>query len=244
MTYSQQKDLLIIPDVHGRKFWRKALEEKQYTHVIFLGDYVDPYPHESIYPSDAHEELQDIIAFARENRETTTLLLGNHDMHYMSKIFCSLAQGTRYSYNWQDILGPLFNENKDLFQFAYESDYEDTHCLFTHAGVSSVWYEEVKEVVGELNADNLNQLAHTDEGMIAVSAVGYERGGWAKAGGIFWADFNEVNSAPPIKETYQIFGHTQNMERKPIINQHVACLDCHRAFLLSEVIEEKRKIKG
>lgn len=238
MTYTPQEDLLIIPDVHGRKFWRKALEEYQYTHVIFLGDYVDPYPHEGIYPDNAYEELKDIIAFAKENRETTTLLLGNHDMHYMSDTFRTLAEGTRYSYDWQDILGPLYNDNYDLFQLAYEADYENIHCLFTHAGVSSFWYNVAKEVIGELNADNLNKLAYTDEGMIVLSAVGYQRGGWAKAGGILWADFNEVNNAPSIK-AYQIFGHTQNRMRKPIINRHVACLDCHQAFLLSEVMQTR-----
>lgn len=236
MRYNKQEDLLIIPDVHGRKFWRKALEEKQHKHVIFLGDYVDPYPQEGIHPDGAYQELVDIIAYARENKETTTLLLGNHDMHYKSDLFSRLAMGTRYDYYWQDQLGPLFNDNDDLFQLAYEADYEDTHCLFTHAGVSSVWYEGNKNKVGELNAENLNQLQKDNDGIRAISDVGYMRGGFARAGGILWADFKEVNDAPPIKEGYQIFGHTQH-RNGPTINKNVACLDCRRAFLLSEVME-------
>ena len=240
MTFNQQEDLLIIPDVHGRVFWRKALEEKQYKHVIFLGDYVDPYPQEGISPKDAFQELVDIIDFARKNIGTTTMLLGNHDMHYMSDLFRQLAEGTRYSYNWQSELGPLFNENASLFQLAYEADFEDKHCLFTHAGVSSVWYESHKEKVGELTADNLNKLMDDNDGIQAISDVGYARGGWAKAGGILWADLDEVNCAPPIEDVYQIFGHTQH-RNGPTINKTVACLDCRRAFLLSEVMELRDK---
>ena len=240
MTFNQQEDLLIIPDVHGRKFWRNALEEKKHKHVIFLGDYVDPYPQEEIYPSDAYQELVDIIHFARDNRNTTTLLLGNHDMHYKSELFRQLAEGTRHSYMWNDKLKAIFNENNDLFQLAYEAEYEDTHCLFTHAGVSSVWYEGVKEKVGELNADNLNKLLKDDDGIRAISDVGYMRGGFAKAGGILWADLDEVNGATPIKEGYQIFGHTQH-RNGPTINKNIACLDCRRAFLLSEVMQLRDK---
>ena len=240
MTFNQQEDLLIIPDVHGRIFWREALEKKQYKHVIFLGDYVDPYPQEGIYPRDALQELKDIIDYAKAHRDTTTLLLGNHDMHYKSELFNRLAEGTRYSYLMQKELGPLFNDNDDLFQLAYEADYEDTHCLFTHAGVSSIWYESHKEKVGELNADNLNKLMEDEDGIKAISDVGYARGGWAKAGGILWADLDEVNDAPPIKERYQIFGHTQHRSG-PTINKNIACLDCRQAFLLSEVMELRSK---
>ena len=34
-------DILIIPDVHGREFWKEA---KDYPgKIVFLGDYLDPY---------------------------------------------------------------------------------------------------------------------------------------------------------------------------------------------------------
>ena len=47
------KKILIIPDVHGRTFWRAALETGNYEKVIFLGDYVDPYVYEGIDPLQA-----------------------------------------------------------------------------------------------------------------------------------------------------------------------------------------------
>ena len=40
------EEIIIIPDVHGRTFWREAIEKyrnKENTQIIFLGDYLDPY---------------------------------------------------------------------------------------------------------------------------------------------------------------------------------------------------------
>ena len=41
--------ILIVPDVHGREFWRQPVTEVlndpglKNTRIVFLGDYVDPY---------------------------------------------------------------------------------------------------------------------------------------------------------------------------------------------------------
>jgi predicted phosphodiesterase len=40
------KKLIIIPDVHGRKFWIETVEKYRNNpeyHIVFLGDYLDPY---------------------------------------------------------------------------------------------------------------------------------------------------------------------------------------------------------
>ena len=42
-------EILIIPDVHGRDFWREPVKdvlENSDKPVIFLGDYLDPYSYE------------------------------------------------------------------------------------------------------------------------------------------------------------------------------------------------------
>ncbi len=236
--FSKENDLLIIPDVHGRKFWRDAVKDKSYSHVIFLGDYVDPYPHERIWPEDAWVELEAIIDFADKHAQTTTLLLGNHDMHYVSELFNDLAEGSRYSNSTRRKVKPLFDEHKYLFQLAFEAEYEDKYCLFTHAGISPTWLHEHEDIVGEPTAENINSLFYTNEGIEALAEVGWARGGWVNAGGPMWADFSEVAITETLPGTYQIFGHTQNANRNPIINRYLACLDCHKAFLLSEVMEE------
>ncbi len=45
------KNILVVPDVHGRKFWETALDYP--GEIIFLGDYTDPYPREGITMADA-----------------------------------------------------------------------------------------------------------------------------------------------------------------------------------------------
>ena len=55
------KNWIIIPDVHGRTFWRDAVRDRENENIIFLGDYLDPYPSEGITPEKAYRELLDII---------------------------------------------------------------------------------------------------------------------------------------------------------------------------------------
>lgn len=36
--------ILIVPDIHGRKFWKEPCSNvDKYEKIIFLGDYLDPY---------------------------------------------------------------------------------------------------------------------------------------------------------------------------------------------------------
>ena len=81
------KQILIIPDVHGRTFWKEAINkfpknEFPNMEIIFLGDYLDPYTgYEDINKEQAYENFKEIIEVA-QNDERITLLIGNHDWHY------------------------------------------------------------------------------------------------------------------------------------------------------------------
>ena len=44
MQANSNSRILIIPDVHGRTFWRDAVEAAGEMPIVFLGDYLDPYP--------------------------------------------------------------------------------------------------------------------------------------------------------------------------------------------------------
>ena len=72
--------LLLLPDIHGRPFWKKAVEENldKVDKVIFLGDYLDSYPYENITRKDAIRNFQEILDFKRGSPEKIILLLGNH----------------------------------------------------------------------------------------------------------------------------------------------------------------------
>ena len=49
--------IIIIPDVHGRTFWKESVYNninKEDTHIVFLGDYLDAYEQiDNISPEDA-----------------------------------------------------------------------------------------------------------------------------------------------------------------------------------------------
>ena len=53
-----KKGILIIPDIHGRDFWKKAVDSKGYDKIIFLGDYTDPYDFEGITEETAVENFK------------------------------------------------------------------------------------------------------------------------------------------------------------------------------------------
>lgn len=129
--------LLIIPDVHGRTFWKKAVQTQDYDTVIFLGDYVDPYEEEGISDDQAYQNFAEILQFKKRQPDRVVLLLGNHDLHYASDRFRLNACGSRYNKDFADILQQLFLAHRSAFKLAYQVQTEHQRYLFTHAGVNS-----------------------------------------------------------------------------------------------------------
>lgn len=204
--------ILVIPDVHGRTFWRKAKEFiNDMDKVVFLGDYLDPYPNEGITKEQAIEEFKDIIQFKKDNMDKVILLLGNHDCAYAY----NFGSASRYDYKNEDIIKELFNNNSNLFQLYYLNG----KYLFTHAGVTNDWLMR--------NRLHIRNLIESDS-VPGLWDISYLRGGYCKTGSIIWSDVREMDR----NETYyQIFGHTQLIS-DPIIKDKWACLDCRKLFTL------------
>lgn len=221
---------LIIPDVHGRTFWRDAVAEKSYEHIIFLGDYLDPYPHEGITQRQAYEGLLDIIGLKYQQPKRVVLLLGNHDMHYYSVSFRRMAQGSRYNANYAWKYKKCFAQHRDLFQLAYEEEHNGIRYLFTHAGVTQGWYEQYQNMIGELNATALNHLLDSLQGIKALAKISFFRAGDSMWGSCIWTDIAEMAVSKPFDNIFQVFGHSQS--DKPYISPNWACLDCRKAFVL------------
>lgn len=230
---------LIIPDIHGRGFWEDAVSSVECDKIVFLGDYLDPYPHEGITRRDTIRNFEDIIAFKKENKEKVILLLGNHDCEYISKIFrrCRFDSSNQYHIR-EDFLS-----NKSLFQIAYDEIRDGKRYLYTHAGVMSPWLEDHHNIISKgATVDELNHLLGFKSGIQALGDMSRFRcmfGPWY--GSPIWSDVCErdvVNGNLP--NTYQIFGHTQQ-DDDPIITETYACLDVRRAFLLDNdnVIKEQ-----
>ena len=105
--------MIIIPDIHGRSFWREAIEKvKEDEEIVFLGDYVDPYDWEGFTREDAIKDLEDVIELKKAGPDKITILLGNHDFQYVD---FENDFRSRYDYKNAPKIHGLFLENIELF---------------------------------------------------------------------------------------------------------------------------------
>ena len=136
--------ILICPDVHGRKFWHKAIEMiDEVDQVVFLGDYLDPYSHEGITFEDALIELEGILAFKEDYPDKVVLLVGNHDMHYIKTEFMDCS---RLNYAQRQEMHDLYMNNIGSFQIIYEEE----NYLFSHAGIYKEWMDKYTLTLDDL----------------------------------------------------------------------------------------------
>lgn len=237
---------LIIPDLHGRAFWREpVMETLQDTdaHIVFLGDFHDPYHHEfsdgDDYLQRSVDQFKEIIELKKQNPSRMTLLIGNHDCGYaIGDDICSSRMDRRHRRE----LEKIFDDNRDLFQIAAECDIAGRHIVFSHAGIlkgwaDRVWGEEETsspefDVVEELNkAWNqqtygiLNSLGDYD---------GYRGWGGYQYGSPVWSDIRSwIRVTPEETFGFNIVGHTQ-LDQSPVVFDTIADVDLRRAFYLDD----------
>ena len=238
------KKILIIPDVHGRDFWKepvkKVLEDTN-AHIVFIGDYTDPYSSEwepnFDYRQHTVDNFKEIIEMKKQNSDRITLLLGNHDCGYaIGDDVCS----SRMDKIHQSELEKLFRENRELFQIAEECDIAGKHFIFSHAGilkgwVKSVWGDEADDtdfnVVSRLN----NAWLNNDMNILSRLGDYDDYRGWDgfQYGSPMWSDIRSWIRVTP-EETYgfNIVGHTQ-LSHQVVLDQ-IADLDCRKAFYIDD----------
>lgn len=236
--------IYIIPDVHCRPFYKPVLNIKDEL-VVFLGDYLDPYHYEGFSDAQGLENLEEIIEFARNNKNVT-LLVGNHDLNEIfSPIVCFRTEEKYY-----EPAHKLFRDNIDLFSIAKKID----NTIFTHAGLCAGWIDMMNKrfkhagndfkltednIVDYLNKEFSIELEHDKAVSYGFSSflhsdifcVGRDRGGEAPYGGPLWCDFHY--GFYPSKDWigFQIFGHTQSYETG-LVRTRVSgvCLDSRAIF--------------
>ena len=211
---------LVLGDCHCRPDWKEIVDSVTFDKVLFLGDYVDPYKYEFKIQPDIIEELEEIIQFKKDNDDSTILLWGNHDIHYLYE---ELPKCTRYNFSDEIELNNIFKLHRNLFQYAYQID----NNLFTHAGVSRSWIscfnDKLTKAGLKKNCSNitevLNTYGHDSKGRSIVNNIGDMRGGW-QSGGPTWADECETNNSL-IDNFNQFVGHSQVSEVKTVKQQKI-----------------------
>ena len=250
--------LLVIPDVHSRKFWRQSIADNigKVDKIIFLGDYLDPYGEEIQMASELMEckyfgdwegnlnMLYDIISLKKNEPEKYILLCGNHTMSYISSKF-EAASRTDYK-NWEKY-HKFFSENLNLFNLVYT----ENDCIFSHAGIVQGWAETVWSSLIHKSEEEMFSIMEIAKFLETVSLkdikvikllshISYRRGGDYSYGSCEWADIHEhidmskttLGHIEPKGEDgiFQIFGHTQLVNR-PIVTDKWVCLDCRKGFI-------------
>lgn len=237
--------ILTIGDVHGRTFWKKALNIiDEMDKVVFLGDYLDPYFYEGISIVEALSNFKEIIEFKRNYYDKVVLLIGNHDLHYWPEF--KKQWGCRRDDRNFDEISKLFLDNLDCFNISFQHE----KYLFTHAGVKQEWLDTINGDISfgtmtypemidveSFNVDitNLDSLLKLEGGTDALFVVSRERGGSWPSGSCLWADVTEHD---PFKTEfpgiYQIFGHTMTFPEidEPFITSTFAMLDAQQCFVL------------
>ena len=257
------KRVLIVPDVHGRTFWKEPVNKyiEQVDRIIFLGDYLDPYRDEGFEytPESVYDNLMEIIRLKLDNQEKVVLLKGNHDQHYSSRLFYDLARGTRCDkLNWERY-HEVFTTHKDLFQLACMVSVNGNPYVFTHAGLTIYWLNKVNSKVWKMSdnmvsvadqdiIDRINLLDDDGVGQRMLSVIGKSRSLFRgeKAGSVLWADIEEhpiqfVPKAYGLNKVFQVFGHTRldSFLEDIVVTDNLVMVDSQKCFVIDERVDKR-----
>ncbi len=196
------KKILTIPDLHGKPSW-KFIFDTIYDHIIFVGDFVDSF---DMSDTTIFSNLQSIIDIKKLFPEKIILLWGNHEMQYLfnQEYQCSGYRPTMFT-----SLHFLLNDNRDLFQYAFQYK----NYIWTHGGIHCGWWKyRFKGKDNENIADQLNNAFEQKQPKIYKPNIeplfdcGWDRGGSAKVGGPLWIDRRSLWEKG-IHGYHQIVGH-------------------------------------
>ena len=198
----------VIPDLHGRSDWKLITHRENPDRIIFLGDYFDSF---DITAVEQIHNFKEIIEYKKSSGKEVVMLIGNHDHHYYPEI------GNTGTSGYQNRLAPsitqVIDENRHHLQMAYGfRDY-----LFTHAGVSPVFMNDVFGIDG-WDPDNvvveLNELfkfkpkAFIFNGLDSHGDNQCQTPIWIRPRSLMAAN-NKKDTVSLKREYIQVVGHTQ-----------------------------------
>ena len=129
------KKTIVLGDTHGRSNWKLAVHQDKPDRVIFIGDYFDSF---EISGVEQIANFKEIIQYKETNPQVEVILLiGNHDHHYFPEVGYTGTSG--YQSGIAPSITQVVDENRHHLQMAYGFG----EYLFTHAGVSPVFMDQV-----------------------------------------------------------------------------------------------------
>ena len=256
--------VLVIPDLHGRKFWRQTIANNvdKVDKIIFLGDYLDPYKNEikenpelmecnDFYDSEnLLKMLEDIVSLKKNEPNKYILLTGNHTDSY---IWSNFHAATRTDHkNWEKY-HKFFSQNLEYFNLVWI----ENNTIFSHAGISEGWAKAVavelsltvnlnnpiKSIANYLSNINLNNISNKKLIKLLGDISSY-RGGDSYYGSCEWSDIMEHvdHYQSEVEEKLVPLGDDEIYQvfghtqlKKPLITEKWACLDCRQGFIFDTI---------
>ena len=239
---------LLLFDPHEDVRWIQQtleFEAGNFDRVVLGGDYFDAW-----FAPDwgGHVEIcQLLLELRRRFGERLTILLGNHDIHYLElrSVFQEGApfKGANYTCSGFSVYkAKAIHDNlpKDFWQdtrlFTVVHGY-----LVSHAGVASRFWKgrDVSEALAKLETACAKALANFGTKSALLSA-GRARKGRRAVGGLTWCDWEkEFQDGVPMP---QIVGHSPGRLRR---RGRSWCVDCHqRVYAIVDAEGLVFKVKG
>ena len=188
--------IVVVGDIHGCDRWKDLVRvHSDATEFVFIGDYFDSFTRNH---AECIFNFKEIIKWKESTDIKVTMLIGNHDFHYMSE--CGGRYGGWSAWHAAEI-GELLRVNKHHLQVAYQYD----KYLFTHAGVSKKWYKDNFQEDGNI-ADQINDLWSYDKRPFNHS--GMEMYGNYDGEGPMWIRPEALRRNMLDESIVQIAGHT------------------------------------
>jgi len=224
---------LLIFDPHQDTAWVKAVvakEQGSVSHLVLGGDYFDTHRAEG---TGSVEEMCDLLLDLRNLwKDRITILLGNHDVHYMeAKRWCDLHRNPK-AMNYK-CPGYTNNKAKHIskkldwdFWKSCRLFQEVNGYLVSHAGIAKrFWHSElgVDAAVDALDGHCQVVMERLPFHLFAILKPGHTRGGSEEQGGITWLDF-DIEFSDFDTPFPQIVGHTPS-QRGARQNGRSWCLD-------------------
>jgi hypothetical protein len=216
--------IIAIGDIHGRDFWKRFIQEPT-EQLVFVGDYFDPYDFR-ITPEEEIKNFKEIVTLKRQNKELVTLLIGNHDYHYLRGVN---QQYSRYNESAASAITEVLETALDVIQICCV--YKDV--VFNHAGLTKTWCRN-----NNIDLDNLEQSVN-QKFIVDREAFGFVRGIGDNDGSDvrqspFWVRPPQLLS-DKIDGYKQVVGHTKQPFQRILYD--VAFIDVAGSALIMEDLD-------
>ena len=211
-------EVAVIGDIHGTMKFINGYEHilkhnNQVKKIIVMGDHFDPYSDISM---DTMEERFNVFVNCMKHDNRIVSLLGNHDLAtYIIKN--DSTNRTSFFPSTKNRIRKLVESNLENSRLMFKyGDY-----LFSHAGVSSIWVEEIAEPI-DFDFKRLNKIGWNEDELTAlVKFYPFDFSG-------YW---NNAHQGPTWLRPYVLVKYPYG-DYNQVVGHTMMCFEDNRDFLL------------